>query len=495
VARSSAPTPRDSPQRPPVIVWFRQDLRISDNPALMAAAETGAAVIPVYILDDDTPGTWKMGGASRWWLHHSLIALTADLASINATLLLRRGNAANVIQALVDETGAEQVVWNRCYEPFAIARDKAIKSALQAGGIATQSFNASLLHEPWTVSTKAGGPYRVFTPFWRACMQDRPAPDAPLKAPETLAAPATMPKGDTLADWALTPHAPDWAEHFSDVWKPGSKGATDRLSRFLDEAVKGYKNNRDVPGIDGTSGLSPHLHFGDISPRQVYYAARAHADRHGASDGQVEKFVAELGWREFACHLLYHFPHIPEGNYQEKFDGFPWRTDADALAAWQRGMTGYPMVDAGMRQLWQTGWLHNRVRMIVASFLVKHLMIHWREGEQWFWDTLVDADLASNAASWQWVAGSGADAAPYFRIFNPITQGQKFDGDGTYVRYYVPELAALPDKYIHAPWTAPADVLNDAGITLGTDYPMPIVNHPQARERALAGYGELKQAS
>ncbi|MEQ8745539.1 deoxyribodipyrimidine photo-lyase [Pyruvatibacter sp.] len=478
----------------PIIVWFRQDLRIADNPALVAAVDAGAPVLPVYVLDDATSSDWRMGGASRWWLHHALASLADDLKGINSTLILRQGNSSDVLDQLIDETGAQSVFWNRCYEPDAISRDKALKAGLLDRGIEARSFNASLLFEPWTIETKTGGPYRVFSPFWRACMGKTAGLEHAYAKPKNLQAPASWPASDTLSDWSLTPTSPDWAEGFSKMWQPGTKGALDRLSRFLDDTINDYPDARDCPGVDGTSGLSPHLHFGDIGPRQVYWAARDAADDGRATDKAVKKFVAELGWREFSYHLLYHFPAIPTDNFQDKFDDFPWRQDDDGLRAWQRGMTGYPMVDAGMRQLWQTGWMHNRVRMIVASFLVKHLMIHWHEGEKWFWDTLVDADLANNAASWQWVAGSGADAAPYFRIFNPITQGQKFDANGDYIRRYVPELSKLPDKYIHSPWTAPEEVLDEAGINLGTDYPDPVVDHSDARTRALDGYQEIRKA-
>lgn len=479
----------------PVIVWFRQDLRIADNPALSAAAATRQPVIALYILDDETPGEWSMGGASRWWLHMSLSALADELEQMGCRLVLRRGRADQALADVIAETKATSVFWNRLYEPAAIARDTRIKADLQEQGIAVRSSNAALLFEPWDVKTKTGGPYRVFSPFWRSCMRDHGQPPHPLSAPDNLVGSEHEAFSDELEQWGLLPSKPDWAAGIRATWQPGGTVALGKLSRFLDEAAHDYADARDRPGIDGTSGLSPHLHFGEISPRTIYWAARRKADQNPAMAASVDKFIAELGWREFSHHLLFHFPQIPTENFQDKFDGFPWRQDPEGLQAWQRGQTGYPMVDAGMRQLWQTGWMHNRVRMIVASFLVKHLMVHWREGEDWFWDTLVDADLAANAASWQWVAGSGADAAPYFRIFNPITQGEKFDPNGDYVRKFVPELARLPNKYLFAPWTAPQGVLDEAGVDLGTDYPRPMVNHPQARERALDGYGEIKKAS
>lgn len=472
----------------PVIVWFRQDLRLSDNPALHQAAESGKPVIPVFILDDETPGKWAWGGASRWWLHHSLEKLAADLEACGVHLVLRKGASDTVIADLVEETGASAVFWNRCYEPFARKRDEAIKSALKDRGVDAASFNGTLLAEPWTVQTKTGDPYKVFTPFWRA-EREVIDPADPLPAPKSLK-PWKSIASDDLSDWDLTPTKPDWAKGFSDHWTPGESGARERLEDFLEERLLSYADGRDRPDRNDTSGLSPHLHWGEISPRQIWHATRS------ASEGKnADKFLSEVGWREFSYNLLYHFPHFPDRNYQDKFDGFPWAGNDSAFEAWTRGQTGYPVVDAGMRQLWQTGWMHNRVRMIAASFLIKDLMIDWRRGQDWFWDTLVDADLANNSASWQWVAGSGADAAPYFRIFNPITQGEKFDPDGTYVKRFVPELAKLPIKYIHAPWTAPESVLAQAGIRLGTTYPEPIVDHSEARDRALAAFKGLKEAA
>ena len=481
----------------PVIVWFRQDLRLADNPALAAAMATGAPVLPVYILaytDERAPG-----GASRWWLDRSLAALDDALGNRGSRLVLRRGNAADTLAALLRETGAGAVYWNRRYEPAAIERDKRVKTALQDAGIDARSFNAALLHEPWTVKTQQGNPYKVFTPFWRAIRalpKDRALPDIP----GALTSPAQWPNSEELADWALAPSTPDWAGGLRAHWQPGELGARSRLTKFIDEALADYRSGRDRPDLAGTSRLSPHLHFGEIGPRQIWQAIAGRTDQpsHGgegtptAIDAAAESFLRELGWREFTHHLLYHWPDLPAANWKRSFDGFPWLDDANGLTAWQRGLTGYPIVDAGMRELWQTGWMHNRVRMIVASFLVKDLLIDWRIGERWFWDTLVDADLAQNAASWQWVAGSGADAAPYFRVFNPVLQGRKFDPDGTYVRRFVPELADLPSDHIHAPWEAPAPVLAMAGVRLGASYPPPVVDHGRARERALAAYQALK---
>lgn len=472
----------------PVIVWFRQDLRLSDNPALHQAAASDCPVIPVFVLDDDTPGQWKWGAASRWWLHQSLEALAASLGERGVHLVLRRGKSDKVISDLAKEVGASAVFWNRCYEPFARDRDEAIKSDLKDAGVEAASFNGSLLAEPWTVKTKSDDPYRVFSPFWRT-LREQIDPADPLPAPRSLS-PWKSIASDDLADWNLTPSNPDWAKDFPDHWTPGEAGGRERLDDFLDERLLSYADGRDRPDRDDTSGLSPHLHWGEISPRQVW-----HATRETSEGKNADKFLSEVGWREFSYNLLYWFPHFPERNYQEKFNDFPWSQAEKTFEAWTRGQTGYPIVDAGMRQLWQTGWMHNRVRMIAASFLIKDLMIDWRRGQDWFWDTLVDADLANNSAGWQWVAGSGADAAPYFRIFNPVTQGEKHDPDGKYVKRFIPELADLPKKYIHAPWTAPDSALEKAGVKLGETYPEPIVDHSEARDRALAAFKGLKEAA
>lgn len=473
----------------PVIVWFRQDLRLDDNPALLAAAETGKPVLPLYILDDQTPGRWRAGGASRWWLHHSLQALAASLAGRGLTLHLRRGSAGRILNDMIASSGGEAVFWNRCYEPFAIARDTAIKSDLKARGVEVRSLNAALLCEPWTVATKAGAPFKVFTPFWRAC-QDGGLSFETTPAPARIAAAPAL-AADTLDDWTLCPSNPDWASAFSGDWTPGEAGAKARLAEFIDEALAGYAEGRDRPDRAATSGLSPHLHFGEIGPRQIVRAIRSATARAPQIESAAAKFLSEIGWREFSHHLLHQFPALPEQNFRSEFDAFPWIDDPGGLKAWQAGRTGVPIVDAGMRQLWRTGWMHNRVRMVAASFLVKHLLIDWRRGADWFWNTLVDADLANNAASWQWVAGCGADAAPWFRIFNPVLQGEKFDPAGDYVRRFVPELAALPDKWLHKPWLAPDGVLREAGVMLGRDYPAPIVDLARGRQRALAAFTRI----
>jgi len=485
---ATGPVPTDV--SPPAIVWFRQDLRLADNPALAAAAAAGP-VLPLYILDTGTRA-WPPGGAGRWWLHHSLAALADALRRRHGlNLLLLRGDPAVLLPRLVRQTGARAVYWNRLYEPAAIQRDTVIKSDLKTAGIAVETGNSALLFEPWTVQTRIKGWFRVFSPFWRACLALPQPPPQP--APKTVTGWTGAVTGERLEDWGLLPAAPDWAGSLRAAWQPGEAGAAARLAGFLDTALSGYADERDRPDRAATSRLSPHLHFGEIGPRQIWQAVQMRIAQHDHGRGDAAgKFLAEIGWREFSYHLLYHFPDLPERNFRGDFDGFPWHDDPALLRRWQRGRTGYPIVDAGMRELWQTGWMHNRVRMIAASFLVKHLRQHWRHGAAWFWDTLVDADLASNAASWQWVAGSGADAAPYFRIFNPILQGAKFDPDGAYVRRWVPELAALPATYIHQPWAAPAAVLAAAGVTPGRSYPAPVVDHDRARKAALAAFAGLR---
>jgi len=472
----------------PTIVWFRLDLRIHDNPALHAAVAAGRPIVPLYILDDETDGVRAMGGASRWWLHHSLTCLAKSFSDLGCPLVLRRGAAAEVLEQIATETGATKVVWNRRYEPGEIARDKAIKQSLKEKSVEVDSFSGSLLNEPWDIKSKQGTPYRVFTPFYKAVLE-RGGINAPVPPPSALRAPKTAVQSDDLADWQLRPTAPDWAGGLRDTWTPGEAGAAARLDAFLDGPVTQYKTDRDIPGVAGTSALSPHLHFGEISPQQVWHKTVAIEQSSG-----TETFLKELVWREFGYHLLYDNPEMPLQPLQRKFKAFPWATNESYVRAWQRGQTGYPIVDAGMRELWHTGTMHNRVRMIVASFLVKHLLVHWRAGEEWFWDTLVDADLASNTANWQWVAGCGADAAPYFRIFNPMTQGEKFDPKGIYVRRWVPELSDLPDKVLHQPWTASDELLAKAEIRLGQTYPRPIVDHKTARECALEALASIKDA-
>jgi len=464
----------------PVILWFRRDLRLHDNPALKHAAETGRPVIPVYILDDAGDGRPR-GAASLWWLDKSLRALAAALKDRNATLILRRGDSDAELRRLIDQTEAEAVYMNRLFEPDAWSRDADIAHGLKADGIETKGYNATLMCRPGGVLNGSGGPYKVFTPFLKALL-DQAEPPPHSTGPRDLSGAPKL-AGDAIDDWGLHPTRPDWSGGFD--WTPGEDGATQALSRFVAGGLSDYGKGRDHPAQPATSRLSPHLHWGEISPWRAIAAARKAARDGKATPTEAEKFVSEIGWREFSAHLLHHFPTLPDTAFRPEYDQMPWKQDDKGFTAWTRGQTGYPIVDAGMRQLWATGWMHNRVRMIVASFLIKHLLIDWRRGEAWFWDTLVDADLASNSQNWQWVAGSGADASPYFRIFNPITQGEKFDADGRYVRKWVPELDRLPDRWLHAPWTAPPEVLRDAGVRLGTDYPRPLVDHAEARQRAL----------
>lgn len=480
-------------QQATTLVWFRQDLRISDNPALLHACHTGN-ILPIYIYDDVNAGEWQNGGASDWWLHHSLKSLNT---SLNNNLLVLRGDPKTLIPELVTQYQATQVVWNRCYEPWQRERDQVIKQNLKNSEIEARSFNASLLWEPIHVLKKDGTPYRVFTPYYRkGCLNAAP-PRMPVEVPTQMSfidsleshQKCTGSKG--VEALQLLPQIP-WDTTIAKSWRPGEQGAKDKLSVFIKDAATEYKAQRDFPAISGTSNLSPYLHFGEISINQVWYAIHNIHPGHAFENQGLDCYLSELGWREFSYYLLYHFPSLPEQNFQPKFDRFPWRADDTALKAWQQGKTGIPIVDAGMRELWQTGYMHNRVRMIVASFLVKNLLIHWRDGEKWFWDCLLDADLASNSASWQWVAGSGADAAPYFRIFNPVSQGEKFDKEGEYVKTYCPELAKLPAKYIHKPWEAPESLLAASGLALGKDYPKPIVDLAASRKRALDAFATTK---
>lgn len=469
------------------MVWLRQDLRLADQPALSAAVASGRPVVPFYLLDDETPGAWRMGGASRWWLDGSLRALGEACRALGSPLILRRGAANSVLPTFLSEIGASEVHWGRCYEPFARARDEALKIALKAQGVTARSHKSSLLFEPFEVTTKAGTDFRVYSPFARACLALGVAGSAQ-PAPTRLSPPLKPIASDDLNDWGLTPIAPDWAQGLRKAWRPGEAGARAKLAAFVAK-IDGYKAGRDCPALDATSRLSPHLHFGEISPLQVWRALE------GSTGPDGDKARAEVLWREFAHHLLFHSPTLPRQNWRAAFDEFPWRDAPEDLQAWQRGQTGFPIIDAGMRELWETGWMHNRVRMITASFLIKHLLIDWRAGQEWFWDTLVDADLANNAASWQWVAGSGADAAPYSRVFNPVTQGQTHDPKGAYVRRFVPELARLPDALIHQPWGAHASDLAAADVRLGQTYPFPMVDLNSARQRALSAFATLKTAA
>ena len=481
----------------PTLLWFRNDLRLADHPALAAALARGGPIVPVYIFDPAADGAWPRGAASRWWLHHALASLGAEIGRRGGRLILRRGEALAVLQALSRETGATAVYWHRAYEPAAIARDTRLKSTLQADGLEVRSFNTALLFEPTRVANRSGEPFKVFTPFWRHCLTlevEAPTP-VPLSA---WPAPSVWPASEPLEQWSLRPRR-GWDQGFMPAgWQPGEAGAQQRLRRFVAERLDAYAEARDCPAVAGTSGLSPHLHFGELSPRQVWAALRARGRITGvfpASQGEM-RFLTELGWREFARHLLYHYPDTPQAPWRPDFQRFPWAEDPDGsrLRAWQQGRTGYPIVDAGLRELWATGWMHNRVRMIAASFLVKHLRLPWQSGAAWFWDTLVDADLAGNTLGWQWSAGCGADAAPYFRIFNPVLQGRKFDAEGAYVRRWVPELARVSNEWIHAPWEAPAAELARAGVRLGEHYPRPMVEHARARAEALAAWSQFSRA-
>ncbi len=463
------------------VVWFRQDLRLADNPALDAAREA-ERIIPIYIYDENM----FTGSAHKVWLHHSLKSLQANLQEKGSRLIIRSGDSAAVLRGFIEEVNADVVFWNRVYEPEAIERDKDLKADFKDAGLHVKSFKGSLLFEPWEVETKSGGPYKVFTPFWKNCLsQDREYTACP--EPRELPAVATQYASENIEELQLLPDIP-WHKGIEAFWEMGETAAQKKLDTFLSDQVDDYKDRRNTPAVYGTSLLSPHLHFGEISPKQVWLAAQ----KQSATEGR-RVYLSEIGWREFAYHILYHFPETAEKPMDKRFENFPWDNDQKALKAWQKGQTGYPIVDAGMRQLWETGWMHNRVRMIVASFLTKDLLLPWQEGAAWFWDTLVDGDLASNSMGWQWAAGSGADAAPFFRIFNPISQGERFDKDGRYVRRWVPEIAQLPNKYLHKPWEAPPLVLMEADVELGKTYPEPLVDHKEARKAALEAFDTIKK--
>jgi deoxyribodipyrimidine photo-lyase len=475
-----------------IIVWFRRDLRLSDNPALSDAVSNQATVIPVFVWTPDETDPWKPGAASKWWLHQSLDRLRRALRAKGSRLILRCGSVLEELDKLLAETGAQAVYWNRRYEPRIRELDHQVESALAEKQIEVRTFNGALLAEPWEVSTKAGKPFRVFTPFWRACL-DKGDPLEPVPEVDKLPRPRRWPDSLPLEALELEPKV-DWAAGIRAAWKPGEDGAQMRLESLWKDSLDGYEHDRDRPDVDGTSMLSPHLHFGEISPRQVLHAVQNTAFAQGkrAAAKGAQAFIRQLYWREFAYHLLYHEPQTINEPLRPEFTNFPWAQDPDGLRAWQKGRTGYPYIDAGMRQLWQTGWMHNRLRMAVASFLVKDLLIPWQEGAKWFWDTLVDADLANNTLGWQWVAGCGADAAPYFRIFNPVMQGERFDPQGDYIRRWVPELAKLPNKLIHRPWEAPKQVLQNAQIALSVTYPRPVVDHADARDRALQAFSLIR---
>ncbi len=476
----------------PAIVWFRQDLRLADHRALAAAMAGGRPVVPLYVLDDESPGAWRMGGASRWWLHGSLAALDAGLRERGSGLVLRRGRASDAVAAVAREAGAAEVHAGRMHEPWARRQEAEVAAAL-GGRLALH--RTTTLFDLDAIRTKTGGSYGIYAPFLKAC-RARPAPPEPLPAPERVHSPA-LPRSERLANWKLLPTKPDWAGGFRETWQPGEAPAHERFRLFLQRAVFHYDVGRNLPGEPGSSMISPHLHWGELSPGQVWHGVLHAAHETGQDAGQaVETYLGELIWREFSAYLLWNRPALPEVPLREAFVRLPFRDAPGDLRRWQRGRTGIPIVDAGMRQLWHIGWMHNRVRMIAASFLVKQLLIAWQSGEAWFWDTLVDADLANNAASWQWIAGTGIDSQPFFRVFNPVAQGERWDPEGAYVRRWVPELARLPARWVHQPWAAPEAVLSEAGVRIGETYPAPIVDLATARNRALAAYrATVKQAT
>ena len=467
-----------------VICWFRHDLRIHDNPALYNAAKEDK-VLPVYILDNKNTGDYQIGDASKVWLHHSLIALNQKL---EGNLFLQKGDPLEVIVKLVRSNEIDSIYWNRLYEPWQISRDQNIQKILESSGIKVISYNASLLWEPWDILKDDGTSYKIFTPFYRkSCLSNlNPRPTLPI--PNKISY-IKKENSTDINDLKLIPTRA-WNKKFEKYWRVGEDAAYNRLDSFLESGIEGYKEGRNFPSKNNISRLSPHLHFGEISSSYIWHKVKSQERIISIQD--IEALCSQLGWRDFSYYLLYHFPSLPEKNLNSKFDTFPWKEDKQILTLWQKGKTGIPIIDAGMRELWETGYMHNRVRMIVGSFLVKNLLLHWKHGERWFWSCLVDADLANNSASWQWIAGCGADAAPYFRIFNPVTQGQKFDPTGTYTRRFVPELANLPNKYLFNPWEAPDNILSAVGVVLGKEYPKPVVDLKYSRNMALDAFASTK---
>lgn len=471
----------------PSIVWFKHDLRLEDQPALNAAIAKGGPIIPLFVWAPEEEKEWAPGAASRWWLHGALIRLKKGLEKCGLTLLLRHTSSLEAILDIIQHTGADAVFWNRRYEPSVVERDALIKAELHRRRVESHIFNGSLLFNPWEILNKQNKPYQIFTHFWKACCQfgeihpSLPKPQKAMVYKDFL-------HSEELDDLCLLPAIP-WDKGLQEKWQPLTCSYADRFQNALDHIINHYGKTRDELAMAGTSELSPDLHFGEISPRMIWNKVR---QKFGNQSEAAEVFLRQLGWREFANYVLFHFPRTPNESMSSRFDAFSWHTQPEMLQAWQKGKTGYPIVDAAMRQLWQIGWMHNRARMIVGSFLVKDLLIDWREGAKWFWDTLVDADLANNTLGWQWVAGCGVDAAPYFRIFNPILQGEKFDKKGEYIRSWVPELNGLPNEWIHRPWEAPENILKKAGVELGKTYPYPIVDHVQARKRALEAYAKIR---
>ena len=468
------------------IFWFRQDLRLHDNQALIAAAKHRLCM-PIYILQPGGGGDFALGAASKWWLHHSLCQLNQALEN---KLNVYIGDPSKIIADIVKKMRPAAVYWNRCYEPWRISEDADIKASMRQQGIVCKSFKASLLWEPWEVLKPDGKPYQVFTPFYKNGCLRQPSPRAPLPLPAKLSLLQDPHNKLTIAQLKLLPKI-QWDKTMAIEWQIGEQAAANKLAHFLSDGLASYQEGRNFPAQRHVSRLSPHLHFGEISPQQIWHATKQHTlGQDGDLEAAAESFLRELCWREFSYALLYHYPNLPQQNFKAKFDNFPWQHNPALLAAWQRGQTGYPLIDAGMRELWQTGYMHGRVRMAVGSFLVKNLRLHWRHGAAWFWNCLLDADLANNSASWQWVAGSGADAAPYFRIFNPVLQGEKFDPSGEYTKRYVPELAFLPQRYLLQPWNAPKEVLDAANVRLGVTYPLPIVDLKLSRQQAMQAYND-----
>jgi len=473
----------------PTILWFRKDLRLRDNSALKACIEAGSPVIPIFIWSPEEAGDWAPGAASKWWLHQALKSLSEAFKGRGGELVLREGDSLGQLRDIIEKSGAKRVYWNRRYESPQRELDASIKRQLREDGVEVESFNSSLLNEPHTAATGGGNPYKVYTPYWKK-VKDRPI--EPIAEPDfdLLKFPDTYPQTEALDSYGLLP-GKQWYRKFDSYWRVSEAAAQERLEKFLSQPVEGYNQARDIPSEDGTSSLSPYLHWGLIGPRQVMHALIA---KHDLGKEGPQVYAKEIYWREFAYNVLYHFPKTPTAPLHEKYADFPWQPDSITLKRWQRGQTGYPIIDAGMRQLYATGWMHNRVRMVVSSLLVKHLLQDWREGASWFWDKLVDADLASNTLGWQWSAGCGADAAPYFRVFNPITQGKKFDPEGDYVKRWVPELSNVTPEYIHEPWEASEPELDSFGLDLGIDYPKPIIEHSLGRKRALEALATLKNS-
>ncbi|MDX1949077.1 MAG: deoxyribodipyrimidine photo-lyase [Rickettsiales bacterium] len=476
------------------LVWFRQDLRITDNPALKNAIENSKFTSAIYILDDEKKQKIRaLGGASKWWLHYALQDLSNNLKeNYNIDLIIRKGNPEEIIPEICAENNIEKLYYNRLYEPYYYKRDSEISDILSKQNIAVENFNSALLVEPWEVKNGSREFFKVYTHFYKACLKNF-IPRNSIKKPKPQNKKFQKDIfSESLESLNLTPKKPNWAKGFYDYWQVSEGAAENRLYNFLENLVENYDEKRNFPDVENTSKLSPYLHFGQISPHQILDACELFKQKNPNSINGINKFISEIYWREFSYNLMFNFPSLPEKNFRAEFDNFPWEDNLENLKKWQKGKTGYPIIDAGMRELWHTGWMHNRVRMIVGSLLTKHLLTHWKYGEEWFWDCLVDADLANNSASWQWVSGSGADAAPYFRIFNPVMQGEKFDAYGVYVRKWIPELKHLPNEFIHKPWLASPLILKAAGVELGKNYPEPIIPMEKGRNKALEAYQKMR---